>query len=306
MKKPFATYLLKALIAPLSAMPLCVHYFNARLIAPLIRAFYRRDVVLRNLHCAFPDRPEEEIQDIFRKFYRHFADIFVEAVWFGGCRRHRRIVRSGICRVVNPDLFDEVYDVSKGAMVLYSHAGNWEILGGLPLYAGRPFCLTYDNCYCVYKRLENKALDVLLGDFRTAPVNGKVESRGYIESNDVIRFVLSHRGKGNVYSVNTDQRPYASAKAFITVNFLHRECDSMVAAASLACKCGLPLLYQSMRSVSRGHYEIEYVKICDDASSMSVEDIMKEYYRLLEADIERQPWNYLWTHRRWGRVRRNK
>ncbi len=28
---------------------------------------------------------------------------------------------------------------------------------------------------------------------------------------------------------------------------------------------------------------------------------MRRYYKLLEADIEAQPWNYLWTHNRWKR-----
>lgn len=306
MKKPFGTYLLEILLAPVSWLPLPVHYFNANLIAFLARHFYRKDVVRNNLVKAFPDKDESQIREITKKFYRHFADIIVEAVWFGGCRRHGRLRRSGICRVVNPELLNGAYDPSKGLMVLYSHAGNWEILGGTPVYPDVPFCMTYDNCYFIYKKLSNKTFDALMGDFRTAPVDGKADSRGYLESNDVIRHVLSHRGQGNVYNVNTDQRPYANAKAFISVDFLHRECDTMVAAASLANKCRLPLFFMTMRAPSRGHYEIEYVKICDDASAMTVEDIMKEYYRLLERDIEQEPWNYLWTHRRWGRVKRNK
>ncbi|MBQ3821345.1 MAG: acetyltransferase, partial [Bacteroidales bacterium] len=57
----------------------------------------------------------------------------------------------------------------------------------------------------------------------------------------------------------------------------------------------------SMPQESRGHYKIKYVTIADDASSLSAEDIMRRYYKLLEADIEAQPWNYLWTHNRWKR-----
>ena len=28
-------------------------------------------------------------------------------------------------------------------------------------------------------------------------------------------------------------------------------------------------------------------------------EIMNKYYQLLEEDLEEQPWNYLWTHKRW-------
>ena len=30
-----------------------------------------------------------------------------------------------------------------------------------------------------------------------------------------------------------------------------------------------------------------------------VQAIMEKYYTLLEEDINAQPWNYLWSHKRW-------
>jgi KDO2-lipid IV(A) lauroyltransferase len=55
-----------------------------------------------------------------------------------------------------------------------------------------------------------------------------------------------------------------------------------------------------MERAGRGHYVIRYRTICEDARTMSVEDIMKRYYELLEEDIRKQPENYLWSHRRWA------
>ena len=47
---------------------------------------------------------------------------------------------------------------------------------------------------------------------------------------------------------------------------------------------------------------MRYTPICEDASKMSVQDIMQQYYKLLEQDIREQPGNYLWTHQRFARI----
>jgi lauroyl/myristoyl acyltransferase len=42
-----------------------------------------------------------------------------------------------------------------------------------------------------------------------------------------------------------------------------------------------------------------FVPLCDNAAESTPEDILKSYYAHLEEDIKAQPWNYLWTHKRW-------
>ena len=41
---------------------------------------YRRGIVRKNLTTSFPEKSEEEIVDIEKKFYRWFSDYFFEAV----------------------------------------------------------------------------------------------------------------------------------------------------------------------------------------------------------------------------------
>ena len=64
----------------------------------------------------------------------------------------------------------------------------------------------------------------------------------------------------------------------------------------------MSVAYLTMRREGRGHYVMRYVPICENASRMEVQDIMQQYYRLLEADIRQQPENYLWTHQRFARI----
>lgn len=292
----------KSLLRLIAAMPLRLHYLNARWIALLARKFYRTKVVRDNLAKCFPDKSEAEREVILKKFYDHFADLVVEAIWFGGCTNPKRLLRQGIVSVSNPELLNEVYDRSESIMILYSHMGNWELLGGTESYIPKEkeFRASEQNYVVVYKKLTSMVWDRIMSENRVAPVVDKEHFDGLVETQSLIRYVLSHRDQKKVYHVNTDQRPYAAAKGSIPVEFMHRECRSMAAAANLAAKFAFPVMYQRMLIVSRGHYKIEYELICEDASKMPVEEIMQKFYDILTKDIESQPENYLWTHRRWA------
>ena len=49
----------------------------------------------------------------------------------------------------------------------------------------------------------------------------------------------------------------------------------------------------------------EIKTICDDASKMEIQEIMNEFYRLLEEDIRYEPGEYLWSHKRWKLINKN-
>lgn len=296
-------YVLKGILAFFAAFPLKVHYFNARILCFVLKDLvgYRSEVVTVNLTRSFPDLSPAEIKKLKNKFYRHLADMMVEAIWFGGCNA-KRLHKSHIVELKNPEYLDKLYRESPSVMVLYTHAGNWELLGGMESYdyTGCVKSWGQNDFTVVYLALSSRTWDEIMRDNRTAPVPDKKNFPGYIESRSIIRYAIDHRSEKKIYNVNTDQRPYFTGSDSITVNFMNQECKTMSAAASLARKFGMPVLYQRMEIVSRGHYSLEYVPICEDSSKMSVEEIMKRYYKLLEADIQAQPHNYIWSHKRWA------
>ena len=54
-----------------------------------------------------------------------------------------------------------------------------------------------------------------------------------------------------------------------------------------------------MKNPSRGHYDITFTKLADDASTMTPDELIRNYFSLLEKDIQEEPFNWLWTHKRW-------
>lgn len=298
--------LLQFLLHMIGRLPLSVHHFNAKWIAFLIERVvkYRVALVDENLRHSFPEKSDAERLEIRHEFYKHFARIFTEAIWFGACTNPDRLKRAGIVTVKNPELLNECYDNAGSVMVMYTHQGNWELLGGIASYvpAGKETRASEKNFCVVYRKGKSRLGDEILRDVRFAPLEDSKGFRGYLESKEVVRYAFKNRGEKKIYNMNTDQHPYFAAPDFVKVVFMGRECDTMSASASLAKKFSMPVLYQRMVELEKGRYEIEYELICADPSEMSVEEIMVRYYQLLEDDIRRQPYNYLWTHNRWWRM----
>jgi lauroyl/myristoyl acyltransferase len=42
-----------------------------------------------------------------------------------------------------------------------------------------------------------------------------------------------------------------------------------------------------------------FVPLVENAAETTPQELMKLFYKHLEEDIQAQPWNYLWTHKRW-------
>lgn len=299
--------MMKGLMWGLSALPLGFHYACSGLMAWFLRdvMHYRRDVVTVNIARSFPDRKYRELKRISRGFYRHLGEILAETVWFGGCRNPERLRKKRLVEYSNIGVLEDAFAHSPGVVVLESHSGNWELTGGCLCYDYRPVeerkeMIGTEDVVVVYKPLRSKTWDEVMRVNRCAPVL-RYGYEGYISSGEILRYALEHRDSKKVYVFPTDQCPYKGAFSDDTVTFMHQPTKTMLGGASLAHKFGYSVLFLSMMPESRGHYKCSFVPICDDAGSMTPHEIMQRYYDLLQADLEKCPENYLWSHKRWKR-----
>jgi len=299
-------FLLKVPLRLLGLLPLRVHYALGRFVAWLAGDVlrYRRDVVMHNLTKAFPEKNVWDLKPIRKAFYQHFGELVAEAVWFGGCRSPKRLHRARLVEFESTEQAARLFEQASSIAVMCSHCGNWELFGGIASYnyTDTPLPFTEQNYCVVYRALSSRAWDLVMRDNRFAPLLDRKHYPGYIESKDLVRYAYTHKDEKKVYNVNTDQRPYFTSPANLDVDFFGQRVQTMTGAAALARKFGMAVVYLSMRRECRGHYVMRYEPICENASDMSVEEIMQQYYRLLEADIRRQPENYLWTHQRFARI----
>lgn len=287
------------LLLPVQKLPLGFHYaFGGALswFAASVMS-YRKDVVTINIARSFPEMKSRQIREQVRAFYRHLGELVAEALWFGGCKgASGRLAASGICRYDNPELIAGLYEKSPSVMILNSHFGNWELMGGFLEYVGREMPFGKDDVVVVYKRLASRFWDEFLADNRCSPLD---DFHGYVESRDVLRHAVKNRGKKKIYVFSTDQYPYRYATKHEIPSFMHQKTMVMTGGAALASKMGMSVVYMGMYRESKGHYRVRLRTVCEDASAMNPEEIMEKYYGFLEEDIVRQPDNYLWSHNRW-------
>ena len=302
-RRSVGVWLAEVLLRPWSLLPLEFHYAMGRVLSWFLEKVmhYRKDVVVINLSRSFPDKKYAEIQRIAHEFYRHLGELAAEAIWFGGCRGKRgraRLVKSGIVEITNPEVLNDAIDRGVGTMLLMSHRGNWEIFGGFPFYHP-DLKLSYDHVGVVYKVFSSKFWDRFIEDNRCAPVIGLPGFTGYVESKEILRYAILHRRDNFSYMFNTDQYPYYGTLRYDVGEFLHQPTFAMGGAAALAARLGMTALYLRWERPERGKWRVTLVPIAEDASATTPEDIMKQYYTLLQADLETDPARYLWSHKRW-------
>ena len=305
-KRTFGVRIVEGLMRLLARRPLRKHYRAARFVTWLVGDVlrYRRDVLTANLARSFPDVDYDVLDGMRKDFYRHFGEILAETVWFGGCRGEKgrkRLYESGIVEIDNSDEFNDFYDRSTSVMLLNSHAGNWELMGGVGQYdrsaPGRRNW-TEKEVVVVYRALYSKLWDRVIADNRLAPVSD-LDYEGYVEGSSILRFAATHRHDKKLYIFNTDQYPYWKTQHYEVGTFLNQHTEAIGGAAVLACKLGMSVAYIRWRQVEQGHYKMTFVPLVENAAESTPEQILKMFYKHLEEDIQAQPWNYLWTHKRW-------
>lgn len=300
-KGKIGSALLYGLTWPLARLPLKFHRACGRALGRFLgkTVRYRRDEVMINLSRCFPELDYWHVRAVCDRFYEHLGKVFTEAIWFGGCTDPGRLVDSRIVRISNPEAVNRFREDGRSVVVLTSHSGNWELYGGIESYP-HPQRLAYpeqDVCV-IYRRQASPAVDRFLGRNRIAPLEDKKHYDGRVESFEALRYILRHRDCAKMYIFINDQYPYTS-KSKVRVRFMGQDTWAMDAAENLARHMGYPVVYLSTREEDDGNYTMNFIPVCDNAAEMPEGAILSRYFELLEQDLREQPWNYLWTHRRW-------
>ena len=299
--RKFGVNILRGLVKVVGRLPLKVHYWFAGFITWVLRDVvkYRYDVVMINLARSFPEKKYWELTPIADEFYKHLGELFVEAIWFGASD-YKRLYKSGIVTITNPEVVNRVFENAPNTTVLFSHCGNWELLGGIIGYrtaTGEKLAFDEEHVRVVYKELHSKFSDDFFRLNRVAALE-KMGVECTVESMQILRYAIKNRREKRFYVYIADQFPYASLN-YEVGQFLNQRTLGMLGGAGVAHKLGHGVLYMKMKRVERGRYEWTFETICDDASTMAPEDIMRKYYDLLEEEIRETPHNWLWTHKRW-------
>ena len=265
-----------------------VYHFSAVLDFLLSRILgYRSKVVLQNLSRSFPDKSETEITAIARRFYRHLSDLIFETVKYRTCPPGEVLER------IEGDisLVDRLYAEGKNILFLMGHRGNWELAN---LFSSLRFS---HECLVVYRPLANRAFDQWYLDLRTR-FGAKL-----VPMDDIAAELRKPREKPYVVVLANDQSPPPQSAFWTT--FLHQDTGFFRGGEILARRNDLAVLYADFSRIKdkRGFFHVEISLICEHCRDVPKNGILERQIRLLERDIREQPFNWLWSHRRWKHKR---
>lgn len=275
-------------------MPMPILYSMSRLF--LLFAYnvfgYRKHVVTRNLRHAFPQKSKEEIRQITREFYRHFADILAEGVKGYSISKKHLLRRFSF---TNPELLDKYYEAGKSVLLVGGHYNNWEFL-----------VLSLD----LHFKHQGTGVGQVISNKRFAKMMQRVRARYGMEvwnSKNVREKIVAYQAdqKPFVCLLLADQSPHNPDKSH-WVNFLNRDTAVIFGPEYLAKKYDLPVVYYTVTKEKRGVYKATLVPVTDNPSEEKEGAITEKHVALLEEEINTKPAYWLWSHKRWKHSRRGK
>ena len=253
---------------------------------------YRRGVVRRNLVTSFPDKSEQEIVQIEKRFYHWFCDYFFEAV------KLLSISDAELCRrftIIKSEEVEQCFKEGQDVAAILGHYCNWEWLScvGMNLPLERETGL-------IYHPLRNKAFDYLFRKLRLHEKHSRV-----IPKQDILRYVLSRKKEGirNICGYISDQGPKWK-NIHLWLPFLnHEHTPVFTGGERIMRKMNNAVFYVEMSRPKRGYYTATYKLITRTPNALEPDGITRRFFQMLEQTIRREPAYYLWSHNRWKRTK---
>ena len=280
-------HLLSFFLKFLSYTPFCVLYVLSDCLFYLLYYVvrYRRRIVRKNLTESFPEKSEQEIIQIEKKFYQYFTDQVLESCKMATISSEEMSKRM---KFTNIEDANAVLRSGKTISLYMGHYGNWEWVSSIPLCL-EPNVLAVQ----IYHKLRNENMDRLLLYQRERMGAISVEMR------KTARYItqLKTANKVSIIGFIADQSPRKrDARHFIP--FLNHQTPVLTGTEKIIKHYGFEAWFLDMKRVKRGFYEARLIRMHAAPQSLPDFELTTIYYQMLEQMIKERPELYLWTHNR--------
>ncbi len=252
---------------------------------------YRRRVVRQNITSSFPEKGEKELRSIERGFYHFLCDYFFETM------KMLSISKEKVLRHVEYRGIEEVeqcLDKGQHCAFMTGHYCNWEYLTSLKL----PFKRHTDYVLgIIYHPLFNKVFDRLFIDIRQH-LGGTC-----VPKQDILRHLITLRRENrmSIFGYLSDQSPKWS-NIHLWLPFLNHDTPVFTGGEKIMRKMNNAVFYLDMERPRRGYYVVSLKKITTGPAELEDFAITRQFFKMLEETIRREPRYYLWSHNRWKRT----
>jgi len=270
--------------------PMCLSLAFARWLGYLGYYLFpaRRRVMLENLHIAFPGIPPGTRKSIARACCGSFAMGVVE-----NFRQKDFVLNSRRLFQFDGDEVEKLrvaLSGGKGAILLFFHYGNWELL--VPATAS----LNLPMFNAVVREMKNPLVTQWLTDTRSAG-RARILYRGSAGLG-----ILRALKRGEMVAIACDMNMTVEDAVF--VDFFGVPAATTPAPAEISLRYGTPVVVSYIERNSKGGYLARFGPVLRPEQfakeEKPTEAMMLAINREIEKVIRRDPTQYLWGHRRWN------
>lgn len=250
-----------------------------------------REIALRNMARALPERTAEERRALVRSCFQHFGSAFCDTLSstrFGPRELCERFDLEGW------DHLDQAERRGKGFFILSAHFGFWE---SVPPMVG----LYHGPMDIVFRPADNPWLDGEVRALRERNGNSVIPKKGAVR-----RMMEVLRGRGRV-GILIDQR--VQPREGVWVPFFGEEALTSPIVARLSLRTGAAVVPVASLPLPGGRYRLVVREpilppepppgAAADDGDEAVVALTRRYLEVAEEDIRAHPEMWLWMHRRW-------
>jgi KDO2-lipid IV(A) lauroyltransferase len=246
---------------------------------------FRKKEVIEGLKLAFPQKNLSEIQQISKRVYENFAQIFVDIFFISKMSDEK--IESLV--VYDEEIIKKALAKGKGLVLMSAHYGNWE-LTALALAKKYPVAL-------IIATQSNSYVDRMINEFR---IKEGFNIIGF-QRDDKISFrgILKALRKNQILAILGDQD---DGHQGIFLPFFGRIASTPKGPAFFALQSGSPIITAFGVRQKDGSMKmiVEELPISNIGNAEEdIKTINKIYYKRLEVAIREYPEQWFWFHRRW-------
>ena len=273
----------------IAILPHCIRFgVLVPFVAFLLRdvAHYRKKVIMRQLRDSFPQKSEEELQEICRRNYDYLAEMVICTISMAKMngKKRRKFTEFDV-----PENFHELVD-DQNVVFLASHYGFWEF--SLNVY----LLIPNHDLIGAYHPLTSGVMNKLFIRLRSVDTLVLVPSKGVMRHffNNARSEKPRLLGLGLVADQNCPP-----TRGCCWHKFLNHDTLFFDGGEQLALRYGMPVFYVDLERLKGSHYRMRLTQLYDGHEEMKPHEITERYVRHLEKTIEAKPEEWLWSHNRW-------
>jgi Kdo2-lipid IVA lauroyltransferase/acyltransferase len=245
-----------------------------------------REVGLRNLELAFPDKTVEERERILRSEYRNLGYLLAE---FCKMPEYTAESASRFIRYEGLENYLAARERGKGVLVLTGHLGAWELSSFYHSLMGMPMGM-------VIRRLDNPLVDAFVNHVRC------LHGNRVIHKDDFARGLISSMRAGETVGILMDTNMTPPQGVFVP--FFGVEACTALGMARIAAKTGAAvvpgfLLWEEEEGQYVLHFGKEVGVVDTGDAEWDAVTNTASFTAAIEGYIRRYPEQWLWLHRRW-------